>query len=108
MPLYEFYCADCGTFTLARKLSETSSAAQCPICGIPANKVFPLVHLRTMSATNRKVWERNERSAHRPHVCHAGCQHGAGAPKHRAQPVSERPVLQFSRKRNKRPWMLGH
>jgi putative FmdB family regulatory protein len=106
MPLYEFNCRDCGTFTKVRSVAECSRPAECPVCGGLAQKIFSIVNLRSMSSGNRRAWERNEQSAHAPHVCGSGCSHQRGVtPKKPA-----RPKLRFlgSRKANSRPWMLGH
>ena len=107
MPAYEFKCAHCGPFTQLRPLSQSSGPANCPACGALVPKIFSVIHLRAMRPENRTAWERNERSAHQPHVCGAGCSHGSAKPKPRADPA-KRPALESSKKRNRRPWMLGH
>src|SRR3954452_15776006 len=104
MPIYEYDCAACGPFTLFRQLSESSEPAACGACGALAQKVFSVINLSTMRPSNRKAWERNERSAHQPHACHSGCAHG----KPRGKIASDKRVLEYSRKPNSRPWMLGH
>lgn len=105
MPVYEYNCEECGPFTKMRGLDMSSAPANCPECGASSPKIFSMINLRTMGSENRIAWERNERSAHAPHVCGAGCSHGHARPR---QVTSEKPVLQTSGKRNSRPWMLGH
>ena len=107
MPVYEYDCGSCGSFSRFRTLAECGSPAECPECGQLAPKVFPMVNLRAMRPANRKAWERNERSAHAPHVCGAGCGHATSASRN-ASAKSGKPVLEISKKPNSRPWMLGH
>lgn len=116
MPIYEYHCDACGEFSLLRPMAEASQPARCPECRKSAQKVFPRVNLRALTPNTRMAHETNERSAHAPHVCGAGCSHGhAGkgtggrrANGSRGTRPGDRPVLQRSTKRNSRPWMLGH
>lgn len=107
MPVYEYQCSECGPFVEVRPLAESSAPGSCPRCGRASPKLFPMVNLRSMRPENRTAWERNERSAHAPHVCGSGCSHGA-TPKKARTARDGKPALQASRKRNSRPWMLGH
>ncbi len=108
MPLYDFECRACGPFTQLRSMAESGAPCACPACGASAAKVFPIVHLREMRPENRTAWERNERSAHAPHVCSAGCSHGPGSKPAASRSRPEKPAARGSTKRNRRPWMLGH
>jgi putative FmdB family regulatory protein len=104
MPLYEYECSVCGPFSLLRQFSQSSDPASCPDCGTAAQKVFSVINLGTMRPQNRKAWERNERSANQPHTCGSGCSHA----KPGREVKSEKRVLEYSKKPNSRPWMLGH
>ena len=106
MPVYEYSCEECGPFTKLRGFDQSGEPANCPDCGALSPKVFSVIHLRAMRPENRKAWERNERSAHAPHVCGAGCSHQQ--PSSKKNRPGEKPVMQASSKRNSRPWMLGH
>jgi len=108
MPVYEYECQNCGPFTALRNLSLSGQPAACPTCGTVSPKVFSVLNLRAMRTENRIAHERNERSAHAPHVCGSGCSHGYARPKSRVEKESGKPILQYSTKRNRRPWMLGH
>ena len=109
MPVYEHDCARCGPFTELRPLALAGASAPCPHCGRAAPKIFSAVNLRAMRPENRQAWERNERSAHAPHVCGTGCTHGHAKPKAKARArPGDKPALQYSTKENRRPWMLGH
>lgn len=108
MPVYEFECRDCGPFTELRSLDRSSLPSNCPHCGKESPKVFSVINLRAMQPSNRIAHERNERSAHAPHVCGSGCSHGHKTTKPRVNPKNGKPALQYSTKQNSRPWMLGH
>src|SRR5688572_27693861 len=105
MPVYDYECRDCGPFSQLRSIHESSATTKCPDCGLPSSKVFPVVHLRAMSVQNRLAWQRNERSAHAPHVCSATCSHKQSR---KATRLDGKPELTASKKKNSRPWMLGH
>ena len=100
MPVYEFECRDCGSFTELRSLDRSSLPANCPSCGEVSPKVFSVINLRAMRPENR--------TAHAPHVCGSGGSHTHGRPKSRAKKQVDKPALQYSIKPNSRPWMLGH
>jgi len=106
MPVYEYNCEECGPFTKLRGLDQSSHPANCPECGASSPNIFSVIHLRAMRPENRIAWERNERSAHAPHVCGSGCSHDRVKPKNRIS--GDKPAMQASTKRNSRPWMLGH
>ena len=108
MPLYEFECARCGAFTELRGLERSSAPARCPHCREMSPRVFSVINLRALRPEARTAHERNERSAHAPHVCGSGCSHGPVRPKAKARTKGDKPALQYSTKRNRRPWMLGH
>jgi putative FmdB family regulatory protein len=108
MPVYEFECAKCGSFDEIRSLEQSRAAASCPYCGSSSPRVFSIVNLRSMNPTNRIAHERNERSAHAPHVCGSGCSHSHAKSKPKVNPKTGKPALQYSTKQNSRPWMLGH
>ncbi|HXG37048.1 MAG TPA: zinc ribbon domain-containing protein [Dehalococcoidia bacterium] len=41
MPLYEYFCQDCeGVFEAMRPMSQASSAANCPHCSRPAERIM--------------------------------------------------------------------
>ena len=107
MPLYEYECPQCGPFTAVRELAKSSHPAQCVQCGQEARKIFSIINFRTMAPRNRVAHERNERSAHSPHICGSGCNHHNSKVRRVGQ-SSDKPVLQSSTKRYRRPWMLGH
>jgi putative FmdB family regulatory protein len=105
MPVYEYECQKCGPFTAFRNLAESSLPAPCSSCGALSPKIFSLINMRSLRPAIRLAHERNERSVHAPHVCGSGCSHRHAASKTKP---SDKPVLQSSTKRNRRPWMLGH
>ena len=73
MPLYEYECTGCGTFECFRSITHASRPCECPSCSRPADRVWSVPRVRTMSANNLKAAERNEKSRHAPHLCRKGC-----------------------------------
>lgn len=107
MPIYEYECPDCGIFDELRPLSQAKDPARCPECGAIRSRRISAPALTRLPHSLRTAMERNERSAHAPRSTRrCGC---TGA--HTCQPPSTtrgtQPVKQ-ARKRNARPWMLGH
>lgn len=116
MPLYDYQCVDCGSFTGWASMSQATMPIPCPVCSGPGQRVISAPHLMRMNADTRKAMNRNERAAHEPGMARRGCG-CAGAHTCRTKvgmgvsPDSERkatPALQAQTKENARPWMLGH
>ena len=111
MPNYEYECQWCGPFTEFRAISERDQPACCAICDSPAPRVVSAPNLAVMSPLHREAAARNERSRHEPRVglktsCCSGsrCTHKKAA----ATTRDGKPALRASKKKNRRPWMLGH
>lgn len=107
MPLYEYECLVCGVFDELRPLRQAKDPAPCPECGEFATRRISAPALRQLPHALRRAMDRNERSAYEPRTTRScGC---SGA--HTCRPLSAAgaalPVKQ-PRKRNARPWMLGH
>ncbi|HEY3901220.1 MAG TPA: FmdB family zinc ribbon protein [Chthoniobacter sp.] len=113
MPVYEYECEDCGEFSESRVIAERNHPALCPTCGGPAPRNISAPFLAVMSPVQRMAATRNERSQHEPRMtsgrpCCAsgGCSHTR---KKKAKAADgEKPALQASKKKYRRPWMLGH
>ena len=111
MPVYEYLCNDCGPFTDMRPMAECDDPQDCPRCETQSPRVLLTApNCFCMPSDRRKAHATNERSTHAPHVCGAGCSHGAARSKPAGTSASgrDRPALQTSGKENSRPWMLGH
>lgn len=98
MPLYEYCCPNCGLFDAMAPMTDASLPATCLDCGTSSPRIISAPRLAMMPGGERRLHERNERSAHEPrqshkHVCGNGCHH--------AKPAA-------ARRAPKRPWMLGH
>ena len=106
MPVYDYLCPTCGPFEERRPMSESSVAAPCSICRMPAPRLPAAPLLNLMSSNNRIAETRNEKSAHEPAVVHRmAAHHGHSHP----------PAKHHSHHRHShaapaspRPWMLGH
>jgi putative FmdB family regulatory protein len=110
MPLYEFECEDCGGFVEFREMEKRNDAARCPACEGPASRVVSAPFLAVMQPLHRQAAVRNERSQHEPRVGLKSSCCASGQCSHRkpARKPGEKPALQASTKKNRRPWMLGH
>jgi len=67
MPVYVFTCHECGSFELARPMTEASSRACCPTCEREARRVFTPPHLARLAAPCGGSW-RQRRGAHTSHA----------------------------------------
>jgi putative FmdB family regulatory protein len=112
MPNYEYDCLQCGPFSEFRPMSERDNPAICSYCQQPSPRIISAPNLAVMNPMQRMASARNERSRFEPRVglktscCSGGrCIHkNAKEPKTR----DGKPALRASRKKNRRPWMLGH
>lgn len=112
MPSYEYECVTCGVFTEFRAMDERDRDATCHICDGAAPRIISAPNLAVMQPLQRMAAARNERSQHEPRVgmksscCSGGkCTHKRGAA---ATTKDGKPALRASKKKNRRPWMLGH
>jgi putative FmdB family regulatory protein len=91
VPIYEFTCARCGTFDVARSVSEVAEPARCPGCGDAGRRRFTPPGVALLSTPVRRGLELEERSAHEPAV--VSNKHGRPLG-HRHSPTP--------------PWVLSH
>lgn len=115
MPVYDYQCADCGSFQEFRSMEERNAIACCPICEQQASRLILAPNLALMSASRRHAFATNERSRHEPkirsaHSCGTGCGCGSSsATKIRPNRTKETKLGKLqSQKASARPWMLGH
>ncbi len=94
MPIYEFFCEDCGPFEERRSFKEAGEAAACPGCGAEARRLYTMPNTKRVPTGLSKAMDRAEKSAREPEVVRRpeggssgkGHRHGHGG----------------------RPWALGH
>ena len=116
MPVYEYHCASCGSFTRFRPVDKRNRATACPDCHDSATRVLAVPNLALMSASIREALVRNEKSCHEPSVHHRRqCLDHSGSKKVNTQPKGNSRTLRLGDlgvvevgRRGKRPWMLGH
>jgi putative FmdB family regulatory protein len=122
MPLYEYQCDDCGTFSMLRKMSESNLSVLCESCGNPSPRVISVPNFALLGQATRQAHERNEKSAHEPKAMRRSSCGCAGAhtcqttlskfnPTKEGQKHSsmqESNGFQMQTKLTARPWMLGH
>jgi putative FmdB family regulatory protein len=120
MPLYDYCCATCGTFTEMRPMAEYDQPAACPECGADSPRAFITApRLAMMSSERRVAFATNERSAHAPrssgdftaeragkkkHGSGCSCCSGASSGKGKAVRTADGSKVFPS----KRPWMISH
>lgn len=111
MPIYEYQCDRCGTFSNSIPMSRAAEPAACPECGAGSPRIISAPFVAGLSMPLRQAWERNERSAHEPRVSRKSACGCRGA--HTCRPAAEPSrvagaALQASTRTHSRPWMLGH
>jgi putative FmdB family regulatory protein len=40
MPLYDYFCADCGGFRKMVRMADSAHAQPCPRCAVPAQRIL--------------------------------------------------------------------
>lgn len=122
MPIYDYECDGCGSFTELRKMSESEASVPCPQCGISSVRVITAPQLAILGKAQRSAYERNEKSAHEPKMARrssCGCHgtHTCSTPGKSSQSKSSKPIqkaaaiapgFEMQTKKSARPWMLGH
>lgn len=80
MPVYDYLCDRCGSFTDMRPMAESDLPRECPLCGKDAPRAFLTApYLAAMSTERRLAHSTNERSASSPRVLSASkTAHGGG------------------------------
>jgi putative FmdB family regulatory protein len=94
VPVYEFFCEDCGPFEQRHSFTEAGAPIACPSCGRKARRVYSVPNIRRMPAALSGAMGHAEKSAHEPQVVRrptGGTESGKGH--------------QHS---HGRPWTLGH
>ncbi len=107
MPIYEYACVDCGSFTAVRRIDERDAPQSCPGCGREARRQVTATMLALMPHARRAAHAGNERSAHAPassqghrHGPGCGCSAGKAAPARQPGAAKSFPGT--------RPWMISH
>lgn len=104
MPIYSYRCDTHGEFAYLKTVSSRNEATYCPDCNQLSVRAITAPNLSVMSDTNRKAWQRNEKSMHEPKRISRGhtCTHD-----HAHSSTTAQAPLKAGAK-NTRPWMLGH
>ncbi|MBT8153053.1 zinc ribbon domain-containing protein [Epibacterium ulvae] len=110
MPVYEYWCDDCGPFEALGKISAYDKPCSCPECGTEAPRVMMTApNLATMDSNRRNAHATNERAADSPkrstqHGPNCGCC-GGGTKKKSKTLYRPDGSKSFP---TKRPWMISH
>jgi putative FmdB family regulatory protein len=110
MPLYDYACERCGSFTALRPMAAYQEPCACPTCGAEAPRVLLTAPaFLGMNEATRRAHAVNERSAHEPRRsqahgpgCGGGCCRG---PARSGAAVSPGGAKSFP---GRRPWMISH
>jgi putative FmdB family regulatory protein len=120
MPLYEYECGRCGSFSALRKMSESSLPAICGGCGGNSERIISVPYFALLAKAKRSAYERNEASAHEPKTVRrssCGCSRVHTCQTSQLKPNAKKEInihsnhgggFQMQTKRTARPWMLGH
>lgn len=122
MPLYNYCCDRCGSFTAWNRMSRSAEPVACPGCAVTARRVIIAPFLNTMNSHNRIAHQRNEKSADAPMVMSRdqlgksgtkpaghGHNHSCGHHHHgHRNPAAERLTGSKSYQQSDRRWMIGH
>ncbi|EON18808.1 FmdB family regulatory protein [Cupriavidus sp. GA3-3] len=106
MPIYEYACAECGSFSAVRRIDERDAPQCCPGCGQEARRLVTATMLALMPSARRVAHAGNERSAHAP-VSSQGHRHGpgCGCSAGSAALAGKGAAKSFP---GTRPWMISH
>jgi len=113
MPVYEYLCNDCGSFTDIRPMSECDAPQPCPQCDSAAPRVILTApNFFCMPSDKRKAHATNERSANAPKTLDQyKASHGPGC----GCCSSGKPSRLVKKTRSgaksfptARPWMISH
>lgn len=80
MPIYEFECADHGTFEISRPMAESRQPGPCPDCGEAAKRLLSAPMVATGSHIGRRAAAVNERSQHEPRIVKREAPRSNGEP----------------------------
>ncbi|KDP84014.1 hypothetical protein CF70_021700 [Cupriavidus sp. SK-3] len=107
MPIYEYACVDCGTFSAVRRIDDRDAPQACPGCGQEAPRMVTATMLALMPSARRAAHAGNERSAHAPvssqgHRHGPGCGCSGGSARLAGKPDAAKSFP------GTRPWMISH
>ena len=112
MPVYDYLCGDCGSFTEMRPMAECERPFECPSCGHDAPRAYLTApRLSGMSAERRLAHATNERSAHAPSTLTGMDKgHGAGCSccSGKSSRMTRRGKNGSKSFPSSRPWMISH
>jgi putative FmdB family regulatory protein len=112
MPVYDYLCHDCGSFTDMRPMAECDEPGDCPKCASASPRaILHAPNFLCMPAEQRKAHATNERSVHAPKTLKEykashgpGCGCCSGKPS-RLVAKTKSGAKSFP---TARPWMISH
>lgn len=98
MPIYEFECAEHGSYELTRPIAQVRDPAPCPECGERGKRLLSAPNLASGSLSGRRAAAVNERSQHEPRIVKREAARPSGEPAQRTLHQSHGGY----------PWAIGH
>jgi putative FmdB family regulatory protein len=113
MPIYEYQCADCGSFTASRAMAEYQAPHACPECAQPSARVMLTAPAYAgMSSVTRTAHAINEKAKHEPQTsAERAARHGPGCGCCSGGLTKGRTVKAKDGSKafpGARPWMISH
>lgn len=121
MPLYEYECGSCGSFSALRKMSESGLPMDCESCGSESARIISVPYFALLAKAKKAAYELNEKSANEPkaikrsgcgcsgtHTCQTTNSQPNAKKENKFIPTQQGSGFQMQTKRTARPWMLGH
>ncbi|RCW43226.1 putative FmdB family regulatory protein [Halopolyspora algeriensis] len=68
MPTYLYRCRECGPFDTSRPLGTAAATEPCPVCAVPAPRLFTAPRLNRAAGPLTRAHEQSLRSADEPDV----------------------------------------
>ena len=110
MPVYDYECVQCGSFTAFRPMAQYQEPHPCPGCGADADRELTVPAFATMDAGRRTAIATNERSSNAPsrfnassgHAPGCGCCKATASKRTRTAPNGSKSFPAA------RPWMISH
>ena len=65
MPTYDYVCERCGTFEAFRPAADRNALVACPVCALPAQRIYVAQLRAQLAASGRIVEDARKRGTYR-------------------------------------------
>ena len=113
MPVYDYKCAEHGSFRELARMAESAKPNHCPECSALSARIILAPGLRRLSAEKMRSHRINEQNQHAPALstrARREQEHEHAAGRGKGPPSAGLIPAAKGEKRStlRRPWMLGH